>query len=41
MYMSHERQNDDSSSDDVWASCHDVNQFILYGWFKILTSIAL
>ena len=26
MYMIHERQNDDSSSDDEWASC---NIFIL------------
>ena len=25
MYMIDERQNDDSSSDDEWASCHDVN----------------
>ena len=25
MYMIHEGQNDDWSSDDEWASCHDVN----------------
>ena len=25
MYMIYERQNDDSYSDDEWASCHDIN----------------
>ena len=40
MYMIDERQNDDSSLDDEWASCHNVNYFILIGWFKILMSVS-
>ena len=32
MYMIDECQNDDSSSDDEWASSHDIKKLIYFVW---------